>query len=183
MSWNRFDDFLAEYRASNVINSIPSDATVLDLGCGDGRLLFEIKDKIDRGIGIDKKIKNYDDGKIKLLNADLERRLPFDDNFFDIVISLAVLEHLEDPLNAAGEIYRVLKKGGMLFLSVPTPKAKPLLEFLAFQLGVISKTDIADHKRYWSKKEIIYLLEKSNFKEIEHKYFQLRFNQFVVAIK
>ncbi|HVW25229.1 MAG TPA: class I SAM-dependent methyltransferase [Polyangiaceae bacterium] len=46
-------------------------------------------------------------------------RLPFADAAFDGVLSLAVLEHVRDPLVAASEICRVLKPGGKLLAVVP----------------------------------------------------------------
>lgn len=45
--------------------------------------------------------------------------LPFHDNVFDAVISVAVLEHVRDPFKCASEIARVLKKGGELFCCIP----------------------------------------------------------------
>jgi hypothetical protein len=45
--------------------------------------------------------------------------LPFTDNAFDAVISVAVLEHVRQPFKAAAEIVRVLKPGGTLFCCVP----------------------------------------------------------------
>lgn len=45
--------------------------------------------------------------------------LPFLDNSFDAVLSLAVLEHVKDPFQCAKEIARVLKPGGDLLCSVP----------------------------------------------------------------
>lgn len=45
--------------------------------------------------------------------------LPFKDNSFDAVISLAVLEHVKDPWRCVTEILRVLKPGGEIICCVP----------------------------------------------------------------
>lgn len=45
--------------------------------------------------------------------------LPFKDNSFDAVVSVAVLEHVKDPFQCAREIVRVLKPGGDLLCCVP----------------------------------------------------------------
>lgn len=45
--------------------------------------------------------------------------LPFRDNSFSAVLSLAVLEHVKDPFRCAKEIIRVLKPGGELICCVP----------------------------------------------------------------
>ena len=45
--------------------------------------------------------------------------LPFQDGVFDLVVSIAVLEHVRDPFRCASELYRVLRPGGHLFVAVP----------------------------------------------------------------
>ena len=45
--------------------------------------------------------------------------LPFADDTFDLVLSLAVLEHVRDPFRCAREIVRVLKPGGQVYAAVP----------------------------------------------------------------
>ncbi len=45
--------------------------------------------------------------------------MPFDDNSIDAIICMAVLEHVENPIKAYKEIYRVLKPGGYVFIYVP----------------------------------------------------------------
>jgi len=45
--------------------------------------------------------------------------LPFQDECFDAVLSLNVLEHVKDPFSAANEILRVLKSGGQLYSVTP----------------------------------------------------------------
>lgn len=51
-------------------------------------------------------------------NEDLHR-LSFADSSLDAVVSLDVFEHLPDPVLALGEVFRCLKPGGALLLSVP----------------------------------------------------------------
>jgi ubiquinone/menaquinone biosynthesis C-methylase UbiE len=45
--------------------------------------------------------------------------LPYKDKVFDKMVASEVLEHLEDPVKALTEIYRVLKPGGLAVISVP----------------------------------------------------------------
>lgn len=67
--------------------------------------------------------------------------LPYEEGFFDIVVSFDVFEHIEDDKKAVSEVYRVLKKGGALVYSVP---AGP---------GLFSSHDVAlEHYRRYNKK-------------------------------
>ncbi|MDD5284862.1 MAG: class I SAM-dependent methyltransferase [Desulfuromonadaceae bacterium] len=46
-------------------------------------------------------------------------RLPFDNNSFDIVYAIEVVEHLQNPYAFIGEIFRIVKPGGSILLSMP----------------------------------------------------------------
>lgn len=46
-------------------------------------------------------------------------KMPFPDNSQEAIICISVLEHIEDPIRAAQELYRVLKPEGYLFVYVP----------------------------------------------------------------
>ena len=54
-----------------------------------------------------------------VVKVNVEERFPFDDNAFDMVITFHLFEHVFDFSSSAEEIYRVLKPGGKLILSVP----------------------------------------------------------------
>lgn len=85
--------------------------------------------------------------------------LPFKDKSFDIVMMLAVLEHLHHPESMLQEIARVLKPSGAAIITVPSHAAKPVLEFLAFRLHIVSEAEIADHKRYFNRRDLEQILE------------------------
>ncbi len=53
-------------------------------------------------------------------------RLPFEDNFFDIVVSVVVLHHLQALEMGIREMLRVLKKGGKLILADWNPESHVL---------------------------------------------------------
>ena len=46
-------------------------------------------------------------------------KLPFPDNSQSAIVCESVLEHVEDPIRAAKELYRVLEPGGYLYVYVP----------------------------------------------------------------
>lgn len=66
--------------------------------------------------------------KIKLIKYD-GKNLPYDNNVFDRIIISHCLEHILSPENFLSEMVRVLKKGGILSISLPTDPG------LAWRLG------------------------------------------------
>jgi len=99
----------------------PAPPLVLDLGCGTGVVLRELREWA-LPVGLDMspvalefcRRRSLDD----LVVAKGER-LPIGDGRFDAVVALDILEHIPDDAAAFREICRVLKPGGVLVLSVP----------------------------------------------------------------
>lgn len=81
----------------------------LILDCGAGR-----RDAYYRDV-VNFEVVDYDTTDV----LGIGEHLPFIDGTFDAVISVAVLEHVRDPIGCAREISRVLKPGGELFCSIP----------------------------------------------------------------
>ena len=102
-------------------------------------------------------ITDVDEHSLSIIDSSLylEKRvsdacmLPYQDNFFDVVISCDVFEHIDNHTKAASEVYRVLKADGALVFTVP-----------AFQF-LFSSHDVAlQHFRRYNKKGIQSLLNQ-----------------------
>lgn len=175
-----FEPLLRQLRLRRVVSQIPAQATLLDVGCGTtAAFLQAIAPQIKQGVGVDFKVEPVEVGNLSTQKMMLGEQLPFEENAFDVVTLLAVLEHIEHEQAILHEIYRVLKPGGMLLLTVPSVWAQPVLEFLAYRLHLVSKAEIADHKRYYNRQRLEQaLISGAGFDEFHHEYFQLWMNNF-----
>ena len=110
--------------------------------------------------------------------------LPFENESFEIVTMLAVIEHLSAPIAMLREIERVLVPNGILLLTAPSHVAKPVLECLSYRLHLIDEREIRDHKRYYNKRDFIEsLAQVPHLKLLNHRYFQCGMNNFLKAQK
>lgn len=185
--FNILDNIIAKLRLKKVVSYVDNGDRVLDFGCGyQAYFLRHIKNIVSSGIGIDYDIENIKiGGNVKLVKLRFIDRLPFADNYFDKVFLLAVVEHIplmsEFPL--LSELRRVLKKGGKIILTTPTPFGKKVLEFLAFKLKIISAKEIRDHKKYYNYSDFREISSKLNFKIVKYKTFQFGINSICVMEK
>lgn len=102
---------------------LPESGRCLDVGCGDGRSIgVWLRDHVGCYVGVD--VSETAAAHARSLGLDARRvpdaaELPFDDEAFDAVVCLEVLEHLFAPHPAAEEALRVLRPGGTYFATVP----------------------------------------------------------------
>ena len=113
--WDYYPTYLAKLAAvRRFLDALPTGTRVIDAGCGEGVLVDDYAGRLDI-VGVDA---NYSSARVKqgALTA-----LPFPDGSFDRALCLDVLEHLsyEDQPRALAELARVLKRDGILFVSVP----------------------------------------------------------------
>lgn len=103
---------------------IHPNSQILEAGCGLGGWVNYFHQKGYHIIGIEyekdiiKEAKEFD-ASLPIMYGDV-RSLDFPEDSFDAYISLGVIEHFyEGPQKALCEAYRVLKPGGLVFISVP----------------------------------------------------------------
>ncbi len=162
---------------------------VLDLGCGNGRWYPLFKEKKVEYFGIDNSDKLIKIAKEKFPEANFlvgdALNLPFPENFFDKVYSIALLHHIpskEFRIKVLKEIKRVLKPEGILILTCwKIHRKKEILALLKYTfLKIIgkSKLDFKDaflpwgkkilrYYHFFSKKELENLVKKSGFEIIK----------------
>ena len=166
---------------------------LLDIGCGDGNftMLMARSCGAKEVYGVDISEKGIEMAKrngVKALRVDVdEENLPFNDNYFDVVTALEVIEHLFDPDHFLEEVYRVLKPNGIFILSTPNLAAihnriALLFGYQPFPMGVSARMNIGriyepdsehaqslDHDRVFTLRSLKELLKIHKFKILEVK--------------
>jgi len=154
---------------------------ILDLGCGNGRLSQVFKDVDYTGVDNSERLieiakRTYPASKFLVEDA---LNLPFLDNHFDKIYSIAVLHHIpseELRLKFLIEAKRVLKPGGLLILTAWDLGGRGWwfnIKFGFLKMLGLSKLDFRDvfvpwanqRQRYvhlFNKKELVYLAQKTN---------------------
>ncbi len=186
-NWPFFEKLLGYLRYLKIRKYIPAaqEAVCVDIGCGfSGRFLRSIANRIGGGDGFDIRANEARYGKIRIVNnSRYHGKLPLKDGKADCVFMLAVLEHLPENTCLLDEAVRVLKRGGVLILTTPTPAAKPVLEFLSYRLHIISEESIREHQHYYSKKELLERMKRLHCSVIRYETFQFGWNALIVGKK
>jgi ubiquinone/menaquinone biosynthesis C-methylase UbiE len=155
---------------------------ILDLGCGTGRhVIFFLKngfklyglDAAPKGLEIAKMWLEEENQYAELLLYRIEEKLPFEDDFFDAIISIQVIHHnyVDKIIMTIKEIERILRKEGIIFITFPTLnlfKHKDNWDLVQVEPGTFipQKGQEKDLPHHFFKKSEIYKLFK-NFKILE----------------
>ncbi len=148
-----------------------SGEKILDVGCEEGFISGNLV-KTNEVFGLDihsEPLVYASKIGIKTKQWDIQKGLPFDSGTFDIVLANEILEHVFDTDALLSEIRGVLKKGGILILSVPNTCS------LASRVGVVlgrlpsyveshSRKGMAGHIRGYNLPVVKNQLEEHGFK-------------------
>ena len=156
---------------------IKREDRILEAGCGFGQWVYQLSGEKFNITGVDfasrtisklkKQFKN-----LKFTLADIEN-LPFRNESFDVYLSFGVIEHFEDgPEKVLAEARRILKKGGLLFLTVPYLNIPRLLKY------GFKKNKGQFYQYLYSKNETVSLIKNAGFKISKISYYD-----FINALK
>lgn len=152
---------------------------LLDVGCGSGQFLYEMKELgmnvqgVEPGEFDEKENKRY---KLNIKKSNLIGA-KYNKESFDLITLNHVLEHLDNPDETLNEINKILKKDGKLIIAIPNTNS--------LACGIFKKNwyqlDVPRHIINYSNKNIKLLLKKNGFK-IRRTRYNSRPSQFVVSL-
>ena len=184
---------LARLRTQRANNLIPPDlraGRILDIGCGSfpyflAHTAFKEKFAVDQlPMPKETAVKN----QIEFFTLDLneEPKLPFEDNYFNAVTLLAVVEHLNPDSMALlfKESRRVLKPGGMVILTTPASWSDGLLKFMA-NINLVSAEEIHEHAFAYNLPLLGWHFGQAGFEmgRVKFGYFEFMLNMWATAMK
>jgi 2-polyprenyl-3-methyl-5-hydroxy-6-metoxy-1,4-benzoquinol methylase len=168
---NTIDTYLRSCREYCRTGSSP--LRLLDIGCGTGALLSRAKKLgfATEGIEICDPLANDAARNAGCpVHNTLLAQVALPENSFDSIIMYDLIEHLQDPLGDMNSIYRLLKKGGILFILTPNDNA--LLRAISRVLYRASlhcfskpmeRLYYPDHLSYFTRKSISAFLNRCGF--------------------
>jgi SAM-dependent methyltransferase len=133
-----------------------SELKILDVGCGTGANLEMLKNFGEpEGVDVSDDALEFCKAKGLKVHKGLAEKLPFEDESFDVVTALDVVEHLDDDIAGLKEMNRVMKNSGRALIFVPA---------FMWLWGV--QDDVSNHRIRYTKKQIVERLKSAGF-EIE----------------
>lgn len=144
------------------------EARILDVGCAMGGFLDYLKENgFDQIYGIDPVVAYIEKAstKVNAVRVGSAESIPFDDNYFDVLVMDQVLEHLLEPRKAFKEAKRVLRKDGYLFIGVPDATHYRETYFFDFYWFLMK-----EHIQHFDITHLKFLAESEGFELIEFFY-------------
>ena len=184
---------LARFRTQRANDLIPSDlraGRILDIGCGSfpyflAHTAFKEKFAVDQ-LPMPQETAAQNQIEFFTLNLNKEPSLPFQENYFDAVTLLAVVEHLNPDSMAMlfKESCRVLKPGGMIILTTPAAWSDGILRFMA-RLNLVSAEEIHEHAFAYTLPLLGWHFGQAGFEmtKVKFGYFEFMLNMWATARK
>lgn len=178
-------NFLQKKRIQAVAPFLQGD--ILDIGCGYSEIIHLLP-PTSHYIGVDKNPIAIERMRGKFPNRtfyvlDLEcQPLPLENQKFDTIVMLAIIEHLQHPEYIFEQIPIFMKDSANLLITSPTSIAERI-HCLGAKLFLFSRLAIEEHQHIYSKDSLNTLLNQFNLVTSEYKKFLLGLNQLWIVRK
>ncbi len=174
------DRVLQRRRIAKAKPLIPSGASVLDVGCSDGALFRQLSSLIGSGVGIDPELREpLVVGNARLYPGRFPKDMP-ETEPFDVITLLAVFEHVprSEQTAVAWACSRLLKPGGKVVITVPSPLVDAILKVLC-ALRLVEGMSMEQHYGF-EPREVVPLFTSAGLRLVVHRTFQLGLNNLFV---
>ena len=181
MKW--LDYVIRDWRIMKAIPSLTKANVILDIGCGDGEFCRILAKRGITGVGIDTRVNEMlEPAGFKFISGLFPDALP-NEQLFDAVSMLAVLEHISEGQKFAfiKACYERLVTDGVVVLTVPSPKVDVLLIVLRF-FRLVDGIAFEEHHGF-NPSKVKPLFESVGFKLLTHKKFQFGLNNIFIFKK
>jgi ubiquinone/menaquinone biosynthesis C-methylase UbiE len=154
---------------------VDDERIIVDVGCGTGVFSKALASNRHLVIAVDiesRLLREFEDPYIEKVCADAQQ-LPLRDGSVDVVLSISLLEHLENPAKWVQELYRILRQGGVAIIQIPNlqylfePYTKlPLIGLIPkrVQSRILRMMDYAYINFDVTVKNALLMIQKSGFK-------------------
>lgn len=177
------DKFLQNVRFSKVRRFITHDCKILDIGCENGELYHYLGKNVKQYVGMDLQTKPKNENYFRIVKGPFPGNVPSDVKDFDAIVMLAVVEHLDEKslsnLNRACS--NILKPGGLLLMTVPSPVVDKLLIVLR-SLKLVHAETLHEHHGFLPG-EVKKIISNDHFDLVCQQKFELGLNNFFVFCK
>jgi SAM-dependent methyltransferase len=173
------DRTLQRWRIAKAGPFIIEGSAALDVGCADGALFRQLRSRIRSGIGIDPDAVAAEGGRFRVIRGSFPADVA-DLGPFDVITVLAVLEHVPTQAQPAfaSACYRLLRPGGRLVVTVPSPMVDRIIDALK-ALRLIDGMDTEAHFGF-EPAQTIPVFHGAGFVTLASTTFQLRLNNLFV---
>lgn len=142
-----------------------TQTTILDAGCGNGKYALQlVRDGYKNIYAVDL-FENIKTDRFVYQQASIDN-LPFDESFFDFVYCNSVIFYLPNPGKGIIEFKRVLKNGGILFITAHTKYSLFTMWRCIKLLAGLKSVRHLKGVRFYTAKQYAIWLEKSGFEII-----------------
>jgi SAM-dependent methyltransferase len=154
--------------------ALPAGARILDAGCGSGRNMIDLA-RHGTVTGIELSPTSVALARERERGEVIEGSvldMPFDDDAFDLTVSLDVIEHLQDDVAALRELRRVTKPGGVLLVTVP-----------AYQWLWSGHDEINHHHRRYNRRTLLAAAQNAGWHEQRYAHFNSLLLPIAIALR
>jgi len=165
LTFNRFENMycsIVDIVKIKKIRKYKKKGKILDVGCGSGDFLVNIKKRgwVVYGVDTSREACKLANEKLKqnIFNSELEE-CHFPDAYFDVITLWHVLEHVYNPNQLLTEVNKILKKDGILLIEVPNIE-NPVFKLTKEHYFAL---DIPRHLYHYTPKTLEQMLNKNGF--------------------